>query len=325
MDLKKKYNFKTISYSKLLDNSIKKINNNKNLKNIIQEINIVNSNVLRYNQIEKLLKSDLKNKEEKENYLINLQKKFKKENSKLKELGKNKTYEDRKERNNKANSQKILNIEESLKEKGITNIKNLLNKYKDKEGLNDYFKKIINNEGRRKVKLFPLFNKSKDLKNKLMKINLSDSKKLLTESNNKDNKDNANNEYMNNNSSEKERVINDYNNSSNKKKQYQKNYYLPRTLETDRRINIGFDKYASNNVIFNNPQIYLLSNRNNSLRHKLPYINNIKKSNIKSVDLFKKNNNSFNSLSNRNNINDEKYTDFYLKLRKKDIIKFKIE
>ena len=78
MDLKKKYNFKTISYSKLLDNSIKKINNNKNLKNIIQEINIVNSNVLRYNQIEKLLKSDLKNKEEKENYLINLQKKFKK-------------------------------------------------------------------------------------------------------------------------------------------------------------------------------------------------------------------------------------------------------
>ena len=207
MDLKKKYNFKTISYSKLLDNSIKKINNNKNLKNIIQEINIVNSNVLRYNQIEKLLKSDLKNKEEKENYLINLQKKFKKENSKLKELGKNKTYEDRKERNNKANSQKILNIEESLKEKGITNIKNLLNKYKDKEGLNDYFKKIINNEGRRKVKLFPLFNKSKDLKNKLMKINLSDSKKLFTESNNKDNKDNANNENMNNNSSEKERVI----------------------------------------------------------------------------------------------------------------------
>jgi len=339
MDLKKKYNFKTISYSKSLDNSIRKINNNKDLKNIIQEINIVNSNVLGYNQIEKLLKSDLKHKEEKEKYLINLQKKFKKENSKLKELGKNKTYEDIIERNNKANSQKALNIDKSLKERKITNI---LYNYKDKEGLNDYFKKMKNNEGRHKIRLFPLFNKSNDIKNKLIKINLSDSKKLFTESNNKDkininnkdkinindninNQDNTNNVNMHNNSSEKERIINDYNNSSNKKKQYQKNYYLPRTLETDKRINIGFDKYASNNIIFNNPQIYLLNNRNNSIRHKLPYINNIKNSNIKSVDLFKKNNNSFNSLSNRNNKNDEKYTDFYLKLRKKDIMKFKIE
>ena len=122
----------------------------------------------------------------------------------------------------------------------------------------------------------------------------------------------------------KERIINDYN-YFNKQKQYQKNYYLPRTLETDKRINVGFDKYASNNVIFNNPQFYLLSNRNSSFKQKLPYINNMKKGNIKSVDLFKKNNNSFNSLSNRNNKNNEKYTDFYLKLRKKDIIKFKVE
>lgn len=333
MDLKKKYNFKTISYSKSLDNSLRKINNNKDLKNIIQEINMVNSNVLGYNQIEKLLKSDLKHKEEKEKYLINLQKKFKKENSKLKELGKNKTYADIIEKNNKANSQKALNVDKSLKERKITNIKNIQYNYKDKEGLNDYFKKINNDEGRRKIRLFPLFNKSNDIKNKLIKINLSDSKKLFTESNNKDKmnnkdninyQDNTNNANMHNNSSEKERIINDYNDSSNKKKQYQKNYYLPKTLETDKRINIGFDKYASNNIIFNNPQIYLLSNRNNSIRHKLPYINNIKKSNIKSVDLFKKNNNSFNSLSNRNK-NDEKYTDFYLKLRKKDIIKFKIE
>jgi hypothetical protein len=312
MDLKKKYNFKTISYSKSLENSIRKINKNKDLKNIIQEINIINSNVLRYNQIEKLLKSD---KEEKDKYLINLQKRFKKEN-KLKKLEKTKTYEDMVERNNKANSQKAINIDKSLKERKIINFKNIPYKYNGKEGLNDYFKKINNNEGNRKVRLFPLFHKSNDIKNKLIKINLNESKELLNDSNNSNN---------HNNSSEKEKIINDYNNSYNKKKQYQKNYYLPRTLETDKRINIGFDKYASNNVIFNNPQIYLLNNRNSSLRQKLPYINNMKKTNIKSVDLFKKNNNSFNSLSKGNNNNDEKYTDFYLKLRKKDIIKFKIE
>ena len=315
MDLKKKkYNFKTISYSNSLENSIRKINKNKDLKNIIQEINIINSNVLRYNQIENLLNSD---KEEKDKYLINLQKIFKKE-KKLKKLEKNKTYEDMVKRNNKANSQKVINIDKSLKERKINNLKNIPYKYNNNERLNDYFKKINNNEGKRKVRLFPLFNKSNDIKNKLIKINLSESKKLFNESINKDNSNNHNI------SSEKEKIINDYNSSYNKKKQYQKNYYLPRTLETDKRINIGFDKYASNNVIFNNPQIYLLNNRNNSLRQKLPYINNIKKTNIKSIDLFNKNNNSFNSFLKGNNNNDEKYTDFYLKLRKKDIIKFKI-
>ena len=78
-------------------------------------------------------------------------------------------------------------------------------------------------------------------------------------------------------------------------------------------------------LIFNNPQFYLLNNRNISFRQKLPYINTMKKGNIKPVDLFKKNNKSFISLSNGNNNNDEKYKDFYLKLRKNDIIKFKIE
>jgi hypothetical protein len=99
---------------------------------------------------------------------------------------------------------------------------------------------------------------------------------------------------------------------------------LPKTLETDKRIKIDFDKYATNKVIFNNPQFHLLNNRNISFRQKLPYINTMKKGNIKPVDLFKKNNKSFITISN-GNYNDEKYTDFYLKLRKKDIIKFKIE
>lgn len=324
MDKKKKYNFKTISYSQSLDNSIRKINDNKDLKNIIQEINIIDSNVLRYNQIENLLNSDIKHKKEKDKYLINFHKKFKNEDNALKRLEKNKTYEDMIQKNKKANSQKTISVEKSLKERKITNIKSLPYKYKGKDRLNDYFKKINNNEGRRRVRLFPLFNKSNDIKSKLMKVNVSDSKKLFTESSNKDN---TNNTHRNDNSSEKEkeRIINDYSKSSNKKIQYQKNYYLPKTLETDKRINIGFDKYASNNVIFNNPQFYLLSNRNTSFRKKLPYINNMKKSNIKSVDLFKNNNNSFNILTNRNNKNDKKYTDFYLKLRKKDIIKFKIE
>jgi len=60
MELEKRDNLKTISYSKSLDNNLRKINNNENLKNIIQKINNKNSNVLRYNQIENLLKPNLR-------------------------------------------------------------------------------------------------------------------------------------------------------------------------------------------------------------------------------------------------------------------------
>ena len=321
MDLKHKYDIKTIPYSKSLDNRLRKINNNENLKNIIQKINIRNKNLVRYNQIENLLKPKIKHKEEKDKDLISLKKKFKKENSALIALERNKTYEeDIIENSNKTNSEKALNIEKSLKERKMTKINNISQKFYEKEGLYDYFKKMNNKERKNGVKLFPL-NKSNDFKNRLFKVNINDSKKLFTEPNN------TNNGNKTNNSSEKEKgtIIKEYNQSFNKQKQYQKNYYLPKTLEADKRINIGFDKYATNNVIFNNPQFYLLNNRNTSFRQKLPYINTMKKGNIKPVDLFKKNNKSFISLSNGNNNNDEKYKDFYLKLRKNDIIKFKIE
>jgi len=288
---------------------------------MIQKINIRNKNLVRYNQIENLLKPKIKHKEEKDKDLISLKKKFKKENSALIALERNKTYEeDIIENNNKTNSEKALNIEKSLKERKMTKINNISQKFYEKEGLYDYFKKINNKERKNGVKLFPL-NKSNDFKNRLFKVNINDSKKLFTEPNN------TNNGNKTNNSSEKEKGTNikEYNQSFNKQKQYQKNYYLPKTLEADKRINIGFDKYATNNVIFNNPQFYLLNNRNISFRQKLPYINTMKKGNIKPVDLFKKNNKSFITLSNGNNNNDEKYKDFYLKLRKNDIIKFKIE
>ena len=321
MDLKQKYDIKTIPYSKSLDNRLRKINNNENLKNIIQKINIRNKNLVRYNQIENLLKPKIKHKEEKDKDLISLKKKFKKENSALIALERNKTYEeDIIENNNKTNSEKALNIEKSLKERKMTKINNISQKFYEKEGLYDYFKKINNKERKNGVKLFPL-NKSNDFKNRLFKVNINDSKKLFTEPNN------TNNGNKTNNSSEKEKgtIIKEYNQSFNKQKQYQKNYYLPKTLEADKRINIGFDKYATNNVIFNNPQFYLLNNRNISFRQKLPYINTMKKGNIKPVDLFKKNNKSFITLSNGNNNNDEKYKDFYFNLKKNDIIKFKIE
>lgn len=321
MDLKQKYDIKTIPYSKSLDNRLSMINNNENLKNIIQQINIRNKNLVRYNQIENLLKPKIKHKEEKDKDLISLKKKFKKENSALIALERNKTYEeDIIENSNKTNSEKALNIEKSLKERKMTKINNISQKFYEKEGLYDYFKKMNNKERKNGVKLFPL-NKSNDFKNRLFKVNINDSKKLFTEPNN------TNNGNKTNNSSEKEKGTNikEYNQSFNKQKQYQKNYYLPKTLEADKRINIGFDKYATNNVIFNNPQFYLLNNRNISFRQKLPYINTMKKGNIKPVDLFKKNNKSFITLSNGNNNNDEKYKDFYLKLRKNDIIKFKIE
>jgi len=326
MELEKRDNLKTISYSKSLDNNLRKINNNENLKNIIQKINNKNSNVLRYNQIENLLKPNLRYKGEKDKEIIKLKKKFKKENSALKALERNKTYEeDMIEKSNKSNYQYTLNTEKSLKERKLTSV-NISHKYYKKEGLKDYFKKANNIEGNGKVRLLPLFNKSNDIKNKFIKVKSNDTKKIFTEANTTNNT-NTKNKNENNNFSEKEkgRIINEYNKSFNKQKQYQKNFYLPRALETDKRINIAFDKYASNNRIFKNPQFYLLSSQNTSYKQKLPSINNNNKGNIKPVDLFKKNNKSFNNLSNINNNNDEKYTDYYLNLRKKDIIKFKVE
>ena len=309
MDLKQKYDIKTISYSKSLDNNLRKINNNENLKNIIQKINIRNSNI-RYYQIENFLK----HKEEKDKDLINLKKKYKKENSALIALEKNKTYEeDMIEQNNKTNRQKDLNIKNNLKERKITNINSLSHKHYEKEGLHNYFKKINNNEGKYKVRLFPLLNKANDIRNKVKNINLNYSKKLFTEPNNTNNR----NKSRKSSKKEKERIINEYNKSFSKQKQYQKNSFTPRTLETDKKINNGFDKYISKNIIFNNPQIYLMSNRNITFRQKLPYINIMKKGNIKTIDLFKKNYKSFISLSNGDNNNDDKYTDFYIKLKKK--------
>ena len=243
MDLKQKYDIKTIPYSKSLDNRLRKINNNENLKNMIQKINIRNKNLVRYNQIENLLKPKIKHKEEKDKDLISLKKKFKKENSALIALERNKTYEeDIIENSNKTNSEKALNIEKSLKERKMTKINNISQKFYEKEGLYDYFKKMNNKERKNGVKLFPL-NKSNDFKNRLFKVNINDSKKLFTEPNN------TNNGNKTNNSSEKEKGTNikEYNQSFNKQKQYQKNYYLPKTLEADKRINIGFDKYATNN------------------------------------------------------------------------------
>ena len=320
MDLKQKYDIKTIPYSKSLDNSLRKINNNENLKKITQKINIRNNNVVRYNQIDNFLKPKIKHKEEKDKDLKSLKKKFKKENSTLIALEKNKTYEEDKiEKDNKTKSQIDLNIEKSSKERKLTKFNNISHKYYEKEGLYDYFKKINNKEGKNGVRLFPL-NKSNDFKNKLYKVNIGNSKTIFTEPNN------TKNGNKTNNSSEKEKgtIINEFNKSFDKQKHYQKNYYLPKTLETDKRIKIDFDKYATNKVIINNPQFHLLNNRNISFRQKLPYINTMKKGNIKPVDLFKKNNKSFITISN-GNYNDEKYIDFYLKLRKKDIIKFKVK
>ena len=163
MDLKKKYNIKTISYSKSLENSIRKINKNKDLKKIIQKINILNSNVLGYNQIENLLKSDLKHKEEKGKNSKNLPRNFKTENNSLKKLEKNKTYENVIEKDNKSNSLKAINIEKSLKKKKISKFNSIEYKYNVKDELTDYFKEK-NKKGKGRIKLFPLFNnKSSDI------------------------------------------------------------------------------------------------------------------------------------------------------------------
>ena len=293
-----------------LDKNLKLINKNKDIENLIQDINIINSNILRYNQIEDLLKSDIKYDNEKDDDIISLQKyldKIELKHNTIKSEKKQKLIGDCKELCNKVYSPiKTIETDRNINRNFcIKNIKPYKNSIK--EAMNSIFrgnKIIIRNRH------IPLkYNKTNNDENKAR--NLSSSKNININPNDNDIYDK---QIDTKSGANTDRVINDYNSS----KKYQNNFYLPRTIETDRRINVSYGNYASNSVKFKHPRFYVLNTNGTPGRKKLPPI---KEGKLKMVDLLRKNNSNLNMLlKNKSN----KFAKYYLEMRMKEFLKFKV-
>ena len=310
MKQNKKYNNK-IQNSLNLDKNLKLINKDKNIENLIQDINIINNNILRYNQIEDLLKSDKKYYDnEKDDDIINLQKyldKIELNQNNIKDEKKQKLIGDCKQLCNKVYSPvKTIETERDLNRNFcVKNIKPYKNSIK--EAMNSIFrgnKILIRN------RYIPLkYNKTNNDENKLGKLSLS-----KNNNNYSNDKDIYDKQINIGNGSNTDRVINDYKSS----KKYQNNFYLPRTIETDRRINVSYGNYASNSIKFKHPRFYVLNTNATPGRKKLPPI---KEGKLNTVDLLRKNNSNFNMLlKNKSN----KFVKYYLDMRMKEFIKFKV-
>ena len=293
-----------------LDKNLKLLNKNKDIENLIQDINNINSNILRYNQIEDLLKSDIKYNSENDDDIISLQKyldKIELKHNSIKNEKKQKLIGDCKDLCNKVYSPiKTIETDRNINHHFcIKNIKPYKNSIK--EAMNSIFrgnKKIIRN------RFIPLkYNKTNNDENKVRNLSLSKN------NNNKSNDNEIYDKQINIKSgSNTDRVINDYNSS----KKYQNNFYLPRTIETDRRINVSYGIYASNSVKFKHPRFYLLNTNGTPGRKKLPPI---KEGKLNMVDLLRKNNSNLNMLlKNKGN----KFAKYYLEMRMKEFLKFKV-
>lgn len=309
MKQNKKYHNK-LPKSLNLDNNLKLLKKNKDIENLIQDINIINNNILRYNQIEELLKSDIKYDNEKDDDIISLQKyldKIELKQNNIKSEKKQKLIGDCKQLCNKVYSPiKTIETERNINRNFcIKNIKPYKNSIK--EAMNSIFrgnKIIIRN------RYIPLkYNKTNNDDDKIRNLSLSK---------NNNNNSNINDTYDKQINSKEgcntDRVINDYKSS----KKYQKNFYLPRTIETDRKINISYGNYASNSVKFKHPRFYVLNTNSTPGRKKLPPI---KEGKLNMVDLLRKNNSNFNMLlKNKSN----KFDKYYLDMRMKEFLKFKV-
>ena len=298
---------KNITHAVSLDKNLKFINKNKDLENLIQDINSINKNILRYAEIENLLKSDIKFDNE-EDELHNLQKNFgtlELRPNNIKATKKQKLFGDCKQLCNKIynSPKKTIEAQKNINHKlCIKDIKPYNNSIK--EVMNSIFKgknvKIRN-------RYLPLCYSKTNEKNKINNL----AKKLFTEP---DSKDNSDKNIKFRNDSFTDRVIEEY-----KEKKYQNNFYLPRTIETDRRINVNYGSYASNKVKFKHPQFYVLNTNNTPIRKKLPPI---KEGKLNMVDLLRKNNSQFNIILNKKR---NKYDKYYLAMRMGEIYKFKVD
>ena len=213
-----------IQYSKSMDKNLRMINKNKNLNELLQEMNNINENILRYKQIENMMKYTSSKEFEKKSNENNFDKGSLLEDIKLLQ---SKLYK----------SNQLIN-KENINCKIKTNKNNVKNVIKDIFGKRD----IIASR-----KFFP---KSKG-KLKNIKIlndeNMNFSDRINT-------KENKNNREPNKNISVTERNINNHKSNIN--------IYKNNTIESEKNININFVNYDSNCVKFKHPQFYLLNNIN---------------------------------------------------------------
>ena len=242
-----------MQYSKSIDKNLKLINKNKELKEIIPELNNINNNIIRYNQIEKLLKYNSNNKTP-----IEI---------------------DIKENDNNINNKDSLLEEIKLIQNRLYKSKNQPNNFNNIKLYKNHIKEVMNNIFRKselKRKYYPKsFGKLKQIKN------LKDLNSYLSEKNIRKSK-------YNNKAKENKDIclterndINDY----NPKNKYNNN----KTIETEKSRSINYMNYASNCIKYKHPQFYLL-NVNSISKKKLPPLK-VKK--VNTIDLLNKNNNTY--------------------------------
>lgn len=222
-----------IQYSKSMDKNLRMINKNKNLKELLQEMNNINNNILRYQQIENLIKyTETKGFGNKSN-----------ENKNQEKIG---LLEDMKLLQNRLYKTKKT-------PKNGNNIKIHKNNFKDV--MEDIFGK---SDAQQKRRYYPRFKtKLKHLKN-LNDANMNYSEKIIK-------KENIGNQTSNKNICVTERNINDY--------KSKKNLIRSNTLENEKNpknTNYNYMNYASNCVKYKHPQFYLLNLSNINKKHLPP-------------------------------------------------------
>ena len=231
-DKNKKMNI--IQYSKSMDKNLRMINKNKNLNELLQEMNNINNNILRYKQIENLIKYtttkgfDNKSKENNNTEKFGLLEDMK--------LLQKRLYKTKKTPTNENNN---------------TNIKIHKNNFKDV--MEDIFGK---RDAQQKRRYYPKYKaKLKHLKN-LHDMNMNLSEKIIK-------KENIGNQTSNKNICVTERNINNY---GSKKSLVRNN-----TIENEKNTKYNYMNYASNCVKYKHPQFYLL-NLSNINKKQLPPI-----------------------------------------------------
>jgi len=222
-----------IQYSKSMDKNLRIINKNQNLKDLLQEMNNINNNIIRYQQIENLIKyTETKGFGNKSN-----------ENKNQEKIG---LLED----------MKLLQNRLYKTKKTPTNGNNIkIHKNNFKDVMEDIFGK---SDAQQKRRYYPrLKTKLKNIKN-LNDVNMNYSEKIIK-------KENIGNQTSNKNICVTERNINDY---KSKKKIIRSN-----TLENEKNqknTNYNYMNYASNCVKYKHPQFYLLNLSNINKKHLPP-------------------------------------------------------
>jgi len=307
MEIKKKID-ENIPYSMNVENRVKIIKIHQNLENINQEIDKINKNILRYHKLENLIKNDSKSDEERELDLKKFQKYIERK-LQAKHDDINLMTPEKKQILGEQVSicKKVYNPRNKIIENSI-NIKTYKNKFK--ETMKMIFEKTDTYKGRNKKS--PIFSKTRINNHH---INLTSSKKLLTEANNS----NFIEEVINNKKvDDQDSIINDYN-SSKMQKQIQCDLST-RSIYADKKNNYSYGNYASNTIKFNHPQIYILNNCFTPMRNKLPPINDVYGRKLNKIDLLSRNGSSFDKILNKKQ---KKYDDYYMAIKIGKILKYK--